>query len=126
MNTLRPAVTLSAMIVGFAFSAVGYAQGEAGAAKQEPAVQSSSDLTSPVSAATGDTRSPAAAQENQKASQKHPPTAAMDSATPVNKSAAGTMGTSKHPPTRSMDSAAPDEKSPPSSDNGKPMTETTK
>jgi hypothetical protein len=50
----------------------------------------------------------------------------MDSATPVNKSAAGTMGTSKHPPTRSMDSAAPDEKSPPSSDNGKPMTETTK
>jgi hypothetical protein len=43
--------------------------------------------------------------------QKHPPTAAMDTATPTDKSPTKAKA-AKHPPTGQMDSAAPDQKSP--------------
>ncbi|HSC98393.1 MAG TPA: hypothetical protein VLI21_05800 [Casimicrobiaceae bacterium] len=46
---------------------------------------------------------------------KHPPTAAMDQATPPATSASGKSTAAKHPPTAAMDQAAPQERSPGSS-----------
>ena len=43
---------------------------------------------------------------------KQTPTAAMDSATPTEKSTTGKSAATKHPPTTEMDRAAPDQKSP--------------
>lgn len=48
----------------------------------------------------------------QATARKHPPTAAMDSATPNEKTTSDRSPSSKHPPTTAMDRAAPDQASP--------------
>ena len=71
---------------------------------------------SPDSSSTSSKKSAAKTQADkgqveQKKAKKHPPTAAMDSATPEkSKDEAGTPG--KHPATSAMDRATPDQKSP--------------
>jgi hypothetical protein len=52
----------------------------------------------------------AKSQADQKKTMKHPPTAAMDSATPDEKAPTGTSG--KSTPTSAMDRSTPDQKSP--------------
>jgi hypothetical protein len=55
----------------------------------------------------------AKSQADQKKNMKHPPTAAMDSATPDEKPTTSATGTSgKNTPTGAMDRATPDQKSP--------------
>ena len=55
----------------------------------------------------------AKSQADQNETMKHPPTAAMDRATPVEKSTTSETGTSgKNTPTSAMDHATPDQKSP--------------
>jgi hypothetical protein len=51
---------------------------------------------------------------------KQTPTAAMDSATPTEKSTTGKSAATKHPPTTEMDRAAPDQKSPGSTSSDTP------
>ena len=53
----------------------------------------------------------AKSQSDQAPAQKHPPTAAMDKATPE-KSSSETGAPAKHPPAASMERATPEQKSP--------------
>jgi hypothetical protein len=81
------------------------------AANLDQSAPSASGQQSP--AATGDTTSTGASQDAKGAqarSREHPPTAAMDRATPTDKS--DSSASVKHPPTSQMDGATPDQKAP--------------
>jgi hypothetical protein len=110
MNKLRIASAVAALTSALALPAWGADPTNNGAANlDQSATQQSAPATS---AAPGDLKDSKAAQK----ARKQTPTAAMDSATPTEKSTekstSGNSAKTKHPPTTEMDRAAPDQKSP--------------
>jgi len=112
MNKLRIASAVAALTAAFALPAWGADATSNGTANLDQQVPSTS--TQPTAPATSDGATVGTQPgSNSKANpRKHPPTAAMDSATPTDKTPTGKSAATKHPPTTQMDRAAPDEKSP--------------
>ena len=111
MNNLRIAAMVAAMTSALALPAVGANAADAtnnGAANLDQQVPSSASQQ-PGSDATSGAQQNTPARAN---ARKHPPTAAMDSATPADKATTSKSAATKHPPTTEMDRAAPDQKSP--------------
>jgi len=109
MNKLRIASAVAALTSALAFSAWG-------ADSTSAAADGASNLDrSAQQSTTADTAQGAASSKSDAAkaadARKRTPTAAMDSATPTEKSTTDNAST-KHPPTSQMDSAAPDQKLP--------------
>lgn len=106
MNKLRIASTVAALTSAMTFCV--WAAGPTGATKD-----GASNIDQPVQqAGPTDTTARSDAKTSQANPRKHPPTSAMDSATPSNKTTTDKAAGNKHPPTTRMDRAAPDEKSP--------------
>lgn len=80
----------------------------------DPTIQGRADQTHEESAVNPgskpDQTSPSQSEQN--TSDKHPPTATMDRATPAEKSTEEGEHAAKHPPSRAMERALPDQKSP--------------
>jgi hypothetical protein len=112
MNKLRIASAVAALTAALVLPAWGADATSNGTANLDQQVPSTS--TQPTAPATSDSATAGTQQgSNSKANpRKHPPTAAMDSATPTEKTPTGKSAATKHPPTTQMDRAAPDEKSP--------------
>jgi hypothetical protein len=105
------AAALSAVTFVLGLPALAHANGQLNkaAALDEPQTAQSpatANATGADATSSGDVK----AQSN--AGKKHPPTAAMDQATPPAKAAPGKSTGAKHPPTAAMDSATPQERSP--------------
>jgi len=108
MNKLRIASAVAALTSALAIPAWG-------ADATNAAKDGASNIDQPVQqSGTGDGANgtgPTGSNANQAKARKHPPTSAMDSATPPDKTTNAKAST-KHPPTSQMDRAAPDQKSP--------------
>ena len=110
MNTSRLAMAIAAL--GLAFSGpLAWAHGQ-GAATGEAAKQAQADQPSTAASDTANAPQQGTSEEpTRRNAPKHPPTARMDSATPLEK-APSSDADSMHPPTGRMDRATPAEKSP--------------
>jgi len=115
MNKLRIASAVAALTAALALPAWGAnttdATSNSTANLDQPVPSTSTQPTAPATGdnATGGTQQGSTSKAN---ARKHPPTAAMDSATPTEKTTTDKSAGTKHPPTSQMDRAAPDEKSP--------------
>jgi len=115
MKKSRVAAALSAVTFALVLPSVAYSHGQAnnGAASDASAPTYTAQSSSSTNAAGNDAASSGdLAKSKADVGKKHPPTAAMDQATPPAKSAPGKSSAAKHPPTAAMDSAAPQERSP--------------
>ena len=109
MNKLRIGSTLVALASAMTFPA--WAANTTDVSKD-----GASNLDSSVTqSANGNPAAPSDAKATQSKARKHPPTAALDSATPTEKTTTDKSGAMKHPPTSQMDRAAPEQKSSPTS-----------
>jgi len=110
MNKLRIASTVIALASAVTFPA--WAANTTDVSKD-----GASNLDSSVTqSANGNAAAaPSDSKATQSKARKHPPTAAMDSATPAEKTTTDKSAATKHPPTSQMDRAAPDQKSSPTS-----------
>ncbi|HKP67601.1 MAG TPA: hypothetical protein VJX31_13300 [Casimicrobiaceae bacterium] len=109
MNKLRIASTVIALASAITFPA--WAANTTDVSK-DGASNLDSAVTQPANA---NATAPADSKATQSKARKHPPTAAMDSATPAEKTTTDKSAATKHPPTSQMDRAAPDQKSSPTS-----------
>ena len=105
MNKLRIASAVAALTSALAIPAWGADATNAAASNIDQPVQQAAPDAAKGSA-------PSDAKATRANPPKHPPTSAMDSATPSEKTTTGKAASTKHPPTTRMDRAAPDEKSP--------------
>jgi len=113
MKKLRIASAVAALTSALALPVWGATANDTSnsAANLDQTVPSAS--TQQASPATGNAGATGAQQDSKAArarSREHPPTAAMDRATPTDKS--DSAASVKHPPTSQMDAATPDQKSP--------------
>src|SRR4051794_4487000 len=108
------AAALSTATFVLGLPALAHATGELNkaAALDESASTQTAQSSSTTNATGSDATSAGDAKSQSNVGKKHPPTAAMDQATPPAKSASGKSTDAKHPPTAAMDSAAPQERSP--------------
>ena len=107
MNKLRIASTVFALASAVTFPAWA-------ADTTDVSKDGASNLDSPVTQpANANATAPSDSKAAQSKARKHPPTAAMDSATPTEKATTDKSAATKHPPTSQMDRAAPDQKSSP-------------
>ena len=115
MNKLRIASALAAFTSVLALPALGAGSNDPPNSAANLDAKVPANATQPAApapdGATGTTNAAGAAHANP---QKHPPTAAMDSATPTEKTP-DSASAMKHAPTNQMDNAAPDQKSLPAS-----------
>jgi len=111
------AAALSAVTFLLGVPALAHANGQVNKAAQLDESAATQIAQSPATGnATGaDATSSGDVKAQSNAGKKHPPTAAMDQATPPSKSASDKSTGAKHPPTAAMDKAAPQERSPGSS-----------
>ena len=105
MNKLRIASTVIALASAVTFPAWAATTTDV---NRDAASNPDSTVTQP---ANGNATAPSDSKATQSKARKHPPTAAMDSATPAEKTATDKSAATKHPPTSQMDRAAPDQKS---------------
>jgi len=107
MNKLRIAAAVAALTSALALPAWA-------ANANDPQTVGASNIDQPVQqpADTAARAGQSDAKPSQANPRKHPPTSAMDSATPSDKPTSEKPASNKHPPTTRMDRAAPDEKSP--------------
>ena len=108
MNKLRIASAVAALTSALAIPAWG-------ADATNAAKDGASNIDQPVQQGAPDAAkgaAPSDAKTTRANPPKHPPTSAMDSATPSEKTTTDKAASTKHPPTTRMDRAAPDEKSP--------------
>jgi hypothetical protein len=112
MKRSRIATALSAVTFALGLPALSHANGQANnAAADLSAPTQTAQSASTMNTTGGDTTSASDVKTPPNGVKKHPPTAAMDQATPREKSAPG-KSAAKHPPTAAMDSATPQERSP--------------
>jgi len=114
MNKLRIASTVAALTSALVLpvwgaNAADTNNGAANLDQQVPSTAMQQGAPATSGSATGGTQQGSSPQAK---ARKQTPTAAMDSATPTEKSTAGKSAATKHPPTTEMDRAAPDQKSP--------------
>ena len=110
------AAALSAVTFVLGLPALAHANGQLNKAASLDESAATQIAQSPATNATGaDATSSGDVKAQSNAGKKHPPTAAMDQATPPAKSAPSKSTGAKHPPTAAMDNAAPQERSPGSS-----------
>lgn len=105
MNKLRIASTVFALASTLTFPAWAATTTDV---SKDGASNLDSSVTQPANA---NAATPSDSKATQSKARKHPPTAAMDSATPAEKTTADKSAATKHPPTAQMDRAAPDQKS---------------
>ena len=105
MNKLRIASTVIALASAMTFPT--WAANTTDVSK-DGASNLGSSVTQPANA---NAPAPSDSKATQSKVRKHPPTAAMDSATPAEKTTTDKSAATKHPPTSQMDRAAPDQKS---------------
>ena len=118
MNKLRIASTVITLASAMTFPA--WAANTTDVSK-DGASNLDSSVTQP---ANGNATTPSDSKATQSKARKHPPTAAMDSATPAEKTTTDKSAATKHPPTSQMDRAAPDQKSTSKSDSSSTSSDT--
>ena len=109
MNKLR--IASAAVVLASALALPAWAANANDATNKDGA--SNLDQSVPAAGTAAPGTVPSDSKAAQSKARKHPPTAAMDSATPTEKTTTDKAASTKHAPTSQMDRAAPDQKSPP-------------